>query len=95
LPLPPSQFQIFSSAPRSQTSTIYVLPWARETEFHTHTKQQIKLYLTIFYPCRSQWPSSLRQVLSSAARTLGLQVRILLGAWMYVCVFLCCVVLCR
>jgi hypothetical protein len=46
--------------------------------------------------CRFQWPSGLRQVLSSAAaRTLGSQVRILLRAWMFVCVFLCCVVLCR
>jgi hypothetical protein len=44
---------------------------------------------------RSQWPSGLRQVLSSAARTLGSQIRILLGAWMFVCVFLCCVALCR
>jgi hypothetical protein len=44
---------------------------------------------------RSQWPRGLRQVLSSAARTLGSQVRILLGAWMFVCVFLCYVVLCR
>jgi hypothetical protein len=44
---------------------------------------------------RSQCPSGLRQVLSSAARTLGSQVRILLWAWMFVCVFLCCVVLCR
>jgi hypothetical protein len=38
---------------------------------------------------RSQWPRTLRQVLSSAARTLGSQVRILLGAWMCVCVSLC------
>jgi hypothetical protein len=40
----------------------------------------------------SQWPRSLKQVLSSAARTLGSQVRILLGAWMCVRVFsvLCC-----
>jgi hypothetical protein len=42
---------------------------------------------------QSQWQSGLRRVLSSAARTLGSQVRILLGAWMFVCVFLCCVVL--
>jgi hypothetical protein len=42
--------------------------------------------------CRSQWPRCLRQVLSSAARTLGSQDRILLGAWMCVCVsvYLCC-----
>jgi hypothetical protein len=40
--------------------------------------------------CRSQWPRDLRQVLSSAARTLGSQVRILIGAWMCVCVY--CVV---
>jgi hypothetical protein len=34
-------------------------------------------------------------LLSSVARMLRSQVRILLGAWMCVCVFLCCVVLCR
>jgi hypothetical protein len=39
--------------------------------------------------------TGLRHVLSSTTRTLGLQVRILLGAWMCVRVFLCCVVLCR
>jgi hypothetical protein len=45
---------------------------------------------------RSQWPHGLRQVLSSAARTLESQIRILLGAWMCVRVFFCvCVVLCR
>jgi hypothetical protein len=33
--------------------------------------------------------------LASAAITLGSQVRMLLGAWMCVCVSLCCVVLCR
>jgi hypothetical protein len=45
--------------------------------------------------CRSQQPISLRHVLSTTAWTLGSQVRILLGAWMCVRVFLCCVVLCR
>jgi hypothetical protein len=35
-----------------------------------------------------------RQVLSSVTRMLRSQVRILLGAWMCVCVFVCCVVLC-
>jgi hypothetical protein len=44
---------------------------------------------------RYQRPRGLRHVLSSAAQTLGSQVRILLGAWMCVCVSLCCVVLCR
>jgi hypothetical protein len=47
------------------------------------------------YVSRSQWQSGLRQVLFSAARTLGSHVWILLGAWMCVWVFLCCVVLCR
>jgi hypothetical protein len=41
--------------------------------------------------CRSQWPRGLRHELSSLARTLGSWVRILLGAWMSVCV---CVALC-
>jgi hypothetical protein len=43
---------------------------------------------------RSQWPRSLRHVLFSTARTLGAQVRILLGAWMCVrvfCILLSCV----
>jgi hypothetical protein len=38
--------------------------------------------------------SGLRQVLYSVARILRSQVSILLGAWMCVCVSLCCVVLC-
>jgi hypothetical protein len=45
--------------------------------------------------CRSQWSRGLRHVLSSAARTLGSQFRNLFGAWMYVRVIPCCVVLCR
>jgi hypothetical protein len=49
------------------------------------------------FPClfsRSQWPSGLRRALSSAARTLGLWIRIPLEEWMCVRVFLCCFVLC-
>jgi hypothetical protein len=42
---------------------------------------------------RSPWPSSLRHVLSSAARKLGSWVRNPLKAWMCVPVFLHCVVL--
>ena len=34
--------------------------------------------------CRSQWPSGLRRG-SAAARLLRLRVRILPGAWMFVC----------
>jgi hypothetical protein len=44
--------------------------------------------------CRSQWPSCLRHVPSSAALTLVLWVRIPLEVWMCVLAFLCCVVLC-
>jgi hypothetical protein len=43
--------------------------------------------------CRSQWPRSLRHVLSSTARTLGSWVRLPLEAWMsaFFCVVLLCV----
>jgi hypothetical protein len=34
---------IFSSPPCFQTPSIYIFPLVRETKFHTHTKQQIKL----------------------------------------------------
>jgi hypothetical protein len=44
--------------------------------------------------CRSQWPPGLRHKLSSPAQTLGSWVRIPLEAWMYVCVYSVCVVLC-
>jgi hypothetical protein len=53
------------------------------------------LYRYKWSSCRSQWLRGLRHVLSMTTRTLGSQVRILLGAWMCVRIFLCCVVLCR
>jgi hypothetical protein len=34
--------------PCSQTPSIYVLPSVRETKFHTHTRQQVKLRLFMF-----------------------------------------------
>jgi hypothetical protein len=43
---------------------------------------------------RSQWPRGLRHELSSLARTLGSWVRIPPQAWMSVCVYSVCVVLC-
>jgi hypothetical protein len=43
---------------------------------------------------RSQWPRGLRHELSSLARTLGSWVRIPVEAWMSVCVYSVCVVLC-
>jgi len=55
----------------------------------------IVLYLCNFILSRSQWPRSLRYVVYSTAWTLGSRVRIPLGAFIYVRVFLCCVVLCR
>jgi hypothetical protein len=45
-------------------------------------------------PRRSQWPRSLRYEPSSPARTLGSWVRIPLEAWMSVCVYSVCIVLC-
>jgi hypothetical protein len=45
---------------------------------------------------RSQWPRGLRHEQSSLARTLGSWARILLDAWMSVCVYLClCCSVCR
>jgi hypothetical protein len=48
-----------------------------------------------FISSRSQKPRDLSHILSSTARTLGSRVRIPLGAWVCVRVFLCYVVLCR
>jgi len=39
----PSQAQIFSLAPYSQTPSTYVPPSTSVTKFHTHTKQKPKL----------------------------------------------------
>jgi len=50
--------------------------------------------LILYIIVRSQWPRGLRHVLSSASTTLGSWARIPLEAWMCVCVFLPCVVLC-
>jgi hypothetical protein len=36
--------QIFSSAPCSQTPSIYVVPLVWEIKFHTHKKQQVQLF---------------------------------------------------
>jgi len=41
--LPPSQIQIFSSAPSQEPSLcVHSLVW--KTKFHTHTKQEVKLW---------------------------------------------------
>jgi hypothetical protein len=46
------------------------------------------------YESRSQWPRGLRHEPSSSARTLGSWVRILLEAWMFVCVYSVFVLFC-
>jgi hypothetical protein len=42
-PLPYPSVQMFSSAPCSQTSSVYVLPLMWETKFHIQTKQLARL----------------------------------------------------
>jgi hypothetical protein len=43
----PSQIQTFSSAPCSQTPSMYVLTFGTETKFQTHT-EQVRLYFGTF-----------------------------------------------
>jgi hypothetical protein len=47
-PLPPSKVQIFSSAPCSQTLSIYVLLLMLQTKFYTYTKQWVKVCFWMF-----------------------------------------------
>jgi hypothetical protein len=44
--------------------------------------------------CRSQWPRGLRLELSSSAPTLRSWIQIPLEAWMFVCIYSDCFVLC-
>jgi hypothetical protein len=54
----------------------------------------IKIHIKEIICGRPQWPSGLGHKLSSPAQTLGAWVRIQLEAWMSVCVYSLCVVLC-
>jgi hypothetical protein len=76
-----------------KVETLYSVEYIR---MKVHNEEDRNLFLPGIMKVisRSQYPSRLRQVLSSVARMLRSQVRILLGAWMCVCVSLCCVVLC-
>jgi len=44
----PSLAQIFSSAPYFCTRSSYISPSVRQNKFHTHTKQQEKLYFNVY-----------------------------------------------
>jgi hypothetical protein len=50
--------------------------------------------LVTFNICRSQWPRGLRHEMPFPAQTLGSWVRIPLEAWIFVCFYSVCVVLC-
>jgi hypothetical protein len=56
--------------------------------------QQIVILTTTWWWRRIQWPRGLRHEPSSPVRTLGPWFRIPLDAWMSVCVYSVCVVLC-
>jgi len=77
---------------QSQLTNIYhIISWLRAPTnlLPREFKGQIKLRRAIYGNCRSQWPRGLRRR-STAARLLGLWVRISPRAWMSVCVE-CCV----
>jgi hypothetical protein len=81
----------------SLTVGVLVSPLNRFNQFRLQENgfERISFWSYNLYEGRSQWQRGLRHVLSSAARTLGSQFRILLGEWMCVAFFLCCVDLCR
>jgi hypothetical protein len=67
-------------------------------EKHAMSSQELQsaLMLTVEFSKMyyTSWPRGLRHKPSPPARTLGLWVRITLEAWMSVCVYSVCVVLC-
>jgi hypothetical protein len=71
LPLHPSYVQIFPSAPCSQTPSVCVLPLMWQTKFHTHTKQQVKLYFVYFklYVFRQQ--TGRQEIVNCMAATIA------------------------
>ena len=78
--------------PSSTVVCKQILP-ASVNSNHQSTQQstsRFEINNSTIIECRSQWPRGLMRG-SAAARSLGLWVRILPGAWMSVCCeFVCC-----
>jgi hypothetical protein len=66
----------------------------REVGVSMNTSTDYNICISGYEGCRSQWPRGLKHELPSPARKLGSWVRISLEAWMSVCSFCVCAVLC-
>jgi hypothetical protein len=77
----PLRFNIFSSAPCSQNSSVYALLLMLETKFHTHTKQLVEFIWTKYFKTYGSIFRTLKLTFTTLAVQLVLGVSIYMLYW--------------